>query len=111
MRRWLSQPESGRPGASIVRRPVRGSKRITWPRPLVRRNTPGSHLAAAVGVQLAQPARRVVAIIGDGNAMHNIQALWSAANQKLPVIFVICNNGGLSDPQAAPSRFMAPRND
>ena len=26
--------------------------------------------------------------------MYSIQALWSAAHQKLPVIFVICNNGG-----------------
>ncbi len=54
----------------------------------------GWGIAAAVGVQLAQPARRVVAIIGDGSAMYSIQALWSAANQKLPVIFVLCNNGG-----------------
>ena len=54
----------------------------------------GWGIAAAVGVQLAQPARRVVAIIGDGSAMYSIQALWSAANQRLPVIFVLCNNGG-----------------
>ena len=54
----------------------------------------GWGIAAAVGVQLAQPERRVVAILGDGSAMYSIQALWSAANQKLPVIFVICNNGG-----------------
>ncbi len=54
----------------------------------------GWGIAAAVGVQLAQPARAVVAIIGDGSAMYSIQALWSAANQKLPVIFVLCNNGG-----------------
>jgi benzoylformate decarboxylase len=54
----------------------------------------GWGIAAAVGVQLAQPARRVVAILGDGSAMYSIQALWSAANQKLPVIFVLCNNGG-----------------
>lgn len=54
----------------------------------------GWGIAAAVGVQLAQPSRRVVAILGDGSAMYGIQALWSAANQKLPVIFVICNNGG-----------------
>ena len=54
----------------------------------------GWGIAAAVGVQLAQPSRRVVAILGDGSAMYSIQALWSAANQKLPVIFVICNNGG-----------------
>jgi benzoylformate decarboxylase len=54
----------------------------------------GWGIAAAVGVQLAEPKRRVVAIIGDGSAMYSIQALWSAANQKLPVIFVLCNNGG-----------------
>jgi benzoylformate decarboxylase len=54
----------------------------------------GWGIAAAVGVQLAQPERRVVAILGDGSAMYSIQALWSAANQKLPVIFIICNNGG-----------------
>jgi benzoylformate decarboxylase len=54
----------------------------------------GWGIAAAVGVQLAQPSRRVVAILGDGSAMYSIQALWSAANQKLPVVFVICNNGG-----------------
>jgi benzoylformate decarboxylase len=54
----------------------------------------GWGIAAAVGVQLAQPGRPVVAIIGDGSAMYSIQALWSAANQKLPVIFVLCNNGG-----------------
>ena len=54
----------------------------------------GWGIAAAVGVQLAQPTRRVVAIIGDGSALYSVQALWSAANQKLPVIFVICNNGG-----------------
>jgi len=54
----------------------------------------GWGIAAAVGVQLAQRSRRVVAIIGDGSAMYSIQALWSAANQKLPVTFVICNNGG-----------------
>ena len=54
----------------------------------------GWGIAAAVGVQLAQPSRRVVAILGDGSAMYSIQALWSAANQKLPVIFVGCNNGG-----------------
>jgi len=54
----------------------------------------GWGIAAAVGVQLAQPERRVVAVIGDGSAMYSIQALWSAAKHKLPVIFVLANNGG-----------------
>jgi benzoylformate decarboxylase len=54
----------------------------------------GWGIAAAVGVQLAQPDRKVVALIGDGSAMYSIQALWSAANQKLPIVFLIFNNGG-----------------
>jgi benzoylformate decarboxylase len=54
----------------------------------------GWGIAAAVGVQIAEPRRRVVALIGDGSAMYSIQALWSAANQKLPMTFLICNNGG-----------------
>ena len=54
----------------------------------------GWGIAAAVGVQIAEPTRRVVAVIGDGSAMYSITALWTAANQKLPVIFVIANNAG-----------------
>ena len=45
-------------------------------------------------MQIAEPTRRVVALIGDGSAMYSIQALWTAANQKLPMTFLICNNGG-----------------
>src|SRR5882757_4230467 len=54
----------------------------------------GWGIAAAVGVQIAEPRRRVVAVIGDGSAMYSIQSLWTAANQKLPMTFVICNNEG-----------------
>ncbi|MBS0519087.1 MAG: thiamine pyrophosphate-binding protein [Proteobacteria bacterium] len=54
----------------------------------------GWGIAAAVGVAIAEPRRRVVAVIGDGSAMYSIQALWSAANLKLPMTFLICNNGG-----------------
>jgi benzoylformate decarboxylase len=54
----------------------------------------GWGIAAAVGVQLAQPARKVVALLGDGSAMYSIQALWTAAHQRLPITFVVFNNGG-----------------
>jgi benzoylformate decarboxylase len=54
----------------------------------------GWGIAAAVGVAIAEPKRRVVAVIGDGSAMYSIQALWSAANLKLPMTFLICNNAG-----------------
>jgi benzoylformate decarboxylase len=54
----------------------------------------GWGIAAALGVQLAQPARKVVALLGDGSAMYSIQALWTAAHQKLPITFLVFNNGG-----------------
>ena len=54
----------------------------------------GFAIAGAVGVQIALPDRPVVAIIGDGSAMYSIQALWTAANAKLPITYVIANNGG-----------------
>ena len=37
----------------------------------------GWGIAAAVGVQIAEPKRRVVAVIGDGSAMYSITALWT----------------------------------
>jgi benzoylformate decarboxylase len=47
-----------------------------------------------VGVGLANPGRPVVCFSGDGSAMYSIQALWTAAHQKLPLTVVIANNGG-----------------
>lgn len=52
----------------------------------------GFGLPAAVGIQLAQPGRRVVAEIGDGSANFGITGLWSAARHQLPVVFVILRN-------------------
>ncbi len=52
----------------------------------------GWGLPAAVGVKLALPHRPVVALIGDGSAMYTIQGLWTAAHEKLAVVFVIINN-------------------
>ena len=54
----------------------------------------GFALAGAVGVQIALPQRPVVTVVGDGSAMYSIQALWTAANAKLPITYVIANNGG-----------------
>lgn len=54
----------------------------------------GFAVAGAVGIQLALPNRPVVAVIGDGSSMYNIQALWSAANLELPLTYVIANNRG-----------------
>jgi benzoylformate decarboxylase len=53
----------------------------------------GFALPAAIGVQLAEPARQVIAVIGDGSANYSISALWTAAQYNIPAIFVIMNNG------------------
>lgn len=52
----------------------------------------GYSMPAAVGVAMAHPGRRVIGLIGDGSAMYSIQGLWSAAQAKLPITFVILNN-------------------
>lgn len=52
----------------------------------------GHSMPAAVGVALAKPEAKVVAVIGDGSAMYAIQALWSAAQLRLPISFVILKN-------------------
>jgi benzoylformate decarboxylase len=52
----------------------------------------GWGLPAAIGVKLALPERPVVAIVGDGSALYTVQALWTAAHYRIPVIWVILNN-------------------
>ena len=52
----------------------------------------GHGLPAAVGVALARPDRKVIGLLGDGSAMYSIQGLWSAAEFKLPIAFIIVNN-------------------
>jgi benzoylformate decarboxylase len=52
----------------------------------------GWGLPAAIGAKIALPERPVVALVGDGSAMYTVQALWTAAHYKIPVIWVIFNN-------------------
>ena len=52
----------------------------------------GYGMPAAVGVALAKPDTRVIALIGDGSSMYSIQAIWSAVQLDLPITFVILNN-------------------
>jgi benzoylformate decarboxylase len=52
----------------------------------------GWGLPAAIGAKLALPDRPVVALIGDGSALYTIQGLWTAAHEKLNMVFVVINN-------------------
>lgn len=61
----------------------------------------GYGMPAAVGVAMGRPGKRVICVVGDGSAMYSPQALWSAAQQKLDITFIVINNAGY----AAMKRF------
>ncbi len=52
----------------------------------------GFGLAAAVGVQMAQPDRPVVCVIGEGSAQYAITALWSAVAYDVPMTVLVLRN-------------------
>ena len=52
----------------------------------------GQGLPTGIGLKLAQPERPVLCVSGDGSSLYTIQALWTAAHHRIPVVFVILNN-------------------
>src|ERR1700760_4734623 len=52
----------------------------------------GFGLAASIGVQLAEPERQVVCVLGEGSAQYAITAFWTAAAYAIPVKFLILRN-------------------
>ena len=55
----------------------------------------GHSMPAAVGIALAKPQQKVIAVIGDGSSMYAIQALWSAAHLRLPITFFETGTAGV----------------
>jgi benzoylformate decarboxylase len=71
----------------------------------------GFGLSAAVGVQMAQPDRPVVCVIGEGSVQYAVQAFWSAVAYDVPLtVFVLRNEeyailkwfAGLENVEGAP---------
>ncbi len=52
----------------------------------------GWGMGGTLGLKLANPDKPVIGIIGDGSSMMTVQALWTAAAYKIPVVYIICNN-------------------
>jgi benzoylformate decarboxylase len=52
----------------------------------------GFGISAGVGVQIAQPSRPVVCVLGEGSAQYGITALWSAVAYEVPVTFLVLRN-------------------
>lgn len=68
----------------------------------------GYGMPAAVGVAMARPGQRVICVIGDGSTMYSPQALWSAAQHRLDITFVVINNGGYGAMQRFAGLFQFP---
>jgi benzoylformate decarboxylase len=66
--------------------------------------------AAAVGIQMALPDRQVVNVVGDGSLLYYPQALWNAASEQAPVLFVVLNNGSYRVLQLIIDRMGGPWN-
>lgn len=56
----------------------------------------GFGIAASLGVQLAQPERKVVCVLGEGSAQYAITAFWTAAAYEIPVAFLVLRNAEYS---------------
>jgi benzoylformate decarboxylase len=52
----------------------------------------GWGLPGAIGLQLGDPSRRVVALVGDGAVHYSVSGLWTAAQHNIPVVFVVARN-------------------
>ncbi|MGE0224063.1 MAG: thiamine pyrophosphate-dependent enzyme [Acetobacteraceae bacterium] len=54
--------------------------------------TLGWGVATALGVKVARPDRKVVAVSGDGGFLFNAQELATAVQQRIPVVIVLVND-------------------
>jgi acetolactate synthase-1/2/3 large subunit len=59
--------------------------------------TLGYGLPAAIGAKLADPARAVAVLLGDGALMFSVQEIVTAVEQRLPIPIVVMDNGGYAE--------------
>jgi benzoylformate decarboxylase len=78
LEQWLPTTKSGSFFAT-------GSGGIGW-------GVPGA-VGVALGDRERGVKRTIVATIGDGSFQYSIQAIWTAAQHKLPIVFVVLRNG------------------
>ena len=63
----------------------------------------GWGVGAALGVKLAAPDKTVVAVVGDGSYIFSVPSACHmvSAMQQLPILVIVCDNGGWNSPQKA----------
>lgn len=73
----VNQVEGG--GSNVYIRPAGGSE--------------GFGMGAPIGAKLAAPEKPVVGLVGDGSMYYADSALWTTVHHRIPVLYVIANNG------------------
>lgn len=71
---------------------------------------PGIAVGAALALREMGTGRLPVAIIGDGEYLMGLTALWTAARYKLPLLVVICNNRSFYNDVEHQERMAVQRN-
>ncbi len=67
----------------------------------------GVGLPHALGAAVAAPGRQVVAFVGDGSFLMNVQEIDTMVRHNLPIVIVINNNGGWTPfPDTTPGRVL-----
>lgn len=63
----------------------------------------GWGVGAALGAKLAAPDKTVVAVVGDGSYIFSVPSACHmvSAMQQLPILVIVCDNGGWNSPQRA----------
>lgn len=52
----------------------------------------GFGLSAAIGVQIAEPDRKVVCVLGEGSVQYAVAGFWTAVAYDVPVTFLVLRN-------------------
>lgn len=65
----------------------------------------GFALPASIGVAMSAPHKTVIAVIGDGSFMSNIQELSTVKYHNLNIIFLVINNNGYLSIKNTQSKF------
>ena len=77
---------------------------VTGPQLVVQRL---AHAVQALELEPAAPGRQVVAFVGDGSFLMNVQEFDTMVRHNLPVVAVISNNGGWTGgPNTTPGRSL-----
>jgi acetolactate synthase-1/2/3 large subunit len=65
----------------------------------------GFEIPAAIGAQIAEPNKTIIAILGEGSFQLNIQELQTIIQYKLPIKILLFNNGAYGAIQITQTNF------